>query len=146
MLSQESKNIISSASGVSGNSSRKVEKEILEKTKQRVSYVTVHRERHRQELKPFHVIAKPLKTSTHIEDRKWLANLVANRTEEDFMHMVPSDEFYIYVIKNQTIKMIGFELKMLKISVPMKDIVKWFRMQDASEFFLCLLQRNFFGF
>ncbi|CAF4830585.1 unnamed protein product, partial [Rotaria sp. Silwood2] len=86
-------------SGVSGNSSRKVAKEILEKTKQRVSYVTVHRERHRQGLKPFHVIAKPLKTSTHNEDRKWLANFVANWTEEDFMHIAPSDEFYIYVIR-----------------------------------------------
>jgi len=99
MLSQEGKNVISSASGVSGNSSRKVAKEILEKTKQRVSYVTVHRERHRQGLKPFHVIAKPLKTSTHIEDRKWLANFVANWTEEDFMQIAPSDEFYIYVIR-----------------------------------------------
>ena len=32
--------------------------------------MTVHRERHRQGLKPFHVIAKPLKTNTDSEDRK----------------------------------------------------------------------------
>lgn len=32
---------------------------------------------------------------------------------------------------------------MLKISVPMKDIVKWFRTQDESEFFLCLPRRNY---
>lgn len=99
VLSQESKDVISSASGVRGNSSRKVAREILEKTKQRVSRMTVNRERHRQGLKPFHVIAKPLKTNTHIEDRKWLANYVANWTEEDFMHVAPSDEFYIYVIR-----------------------------------------------
>ena len=63
-----------------------------------MSYVTVHHERHRQDLKPFHVIPKPLKT-THIEDRKWLANFVANWTEEHFMHIAPLDEFYIYVIR-----------------------------------------------
>jgi len=61
--------------------------------------MTVHHERHRQGLKPFHVISKPLKTNTHIEDRKWLANFVTDWTEEDFLHMAPSDEFYIYVIR-----------------------------------------------
>lgn len=66
---------------------------------QRVSYVTVHRERHRLGLKPFHVIAKPLKTSAHIEDREWLANFVANWTEEDFMQIASSDEFDIYIIR-----------------------------------------------
>lgn len=71
----------------------------MEKTGQRVSHVTVHNERHRQDLKPLHVIAKPLKTNTHIEDRKWLANFVADWTEEDFLHTPPSDEFYIYVIR-----------------------------------------------
>ncbi len=99
VLSQESKNIITSASGVRGNSSRKIAREILEKTRQRVSHMTVNRERHRQGLKPFHVIAKPLKTNTHIEDRKWLANFVADWTEEDFLHVAPSDEFYIYVVR-----------------------------------------------
>jgi transposase len=93
VLSQESKNIIASASGIRSNSSRKVARKILEKTRQQVSYSTVRRERHRQGLKPFHVISKPLKTNTHIEDRKWLANFVADWTEEDFLHIAPSDEF-----------------------------------------------------
>lgn len=74
-------------------------REILEKTGQRVSYSTVRRERHRQGLTPFHVISKSLKTITHVEDRVWLANFVADWTEEDFLHMVPSDEFCIYVIR-----------------------------------------------
>jgi hypothetical protein len=88
-----------SNSGIRSNSSRKVAREILEKTKQQVSYSTVHHERHRQGLKPFHVISKPLKTNTHTGDRKWLANFVADWTEEDFLHIAPSDEFYIYVIR-----------------------------------------------
>jgi hypothetical protein len=101
VLSQESKNIIASAGGTRSNSSRKVPREILEKTRQQVHYSTIHRERHRQGLKPFHIISKPLKTNTHIEDQKWLANFVAHWTEEDFLHMAPSDEFSIYAIRKR---------------------------------------------
>ena len=61
--------------------------------------MTVYNERYRQGLKSFHVIAKPLKTNTHMEDRKWFANFVADWTEEDFLHVAPSDEFYIYVVR-----------------------------------------------
>ncbi|CAF1368481.1 unnamed protein product [Rotaria magnacalcarata] len=78
ILTQDSKNIITSANGISGSSCRKVTREISEKTGQRVCHVTVYRERYRQGLKPFHVIAKPLKTNTQIEDRKWLAKFVAD--------------------------------------------------------------------
>ena len=99
MLSQDSKNIIAFASSIRSNSSRKVAREILEKTRQKVSYSTVRRERLRQGLKPFHAISKPLKTNTRVEDRKWLANFVADWTEEDFLHIAPSDEFYVYVIR-----------------------------------------------
>ena len=60
VLSQENKNMIASASGIRSNSSRKVAREILEKTRQKVSYSTVRRERLRQGSKPFHVISKPL--------------------------------------------------------------------------------------
>ncbi|CAF3440627.1 unnamed protein product, partial [Rotaria sp. Silwood2] len=55
ILSQDSKDIITSASDIRGRSSRKVTREILEKTGQRVSHMTVYRERYRQGLKPFHV-------------------------------------------------------------------------------------------
>ncbi|CAF1483663.1 unnamed protein product [Adineta ricciae] len=99
VLSQESRNIVASASGVRSSGSRKVAREILEKTGQKVSYSTARRERQRQGLKPFHVILKPLKTVTHVEDREWLANFVTGWTEEDFLHMAASDEFYIYVIR-----------------------------------------------
>ena len=56
IFSQESKNIIASASGIRGSSSRKVARYILKKTGQRVNDETVRRECHRQRLKPFHVI------------------------------------------------------------------------------------------
>ena len=99
MLFQESKNIIAFVSGIRSKSCRKLAREILEKTRQKADCSTVHRERHRQGLKPFHVISKPLKTNIHIEYRKWLANVVADWTEEDFLHIAPLDEFYIHLIR-----------------------------------------------
>lgn len=91
--------MIASSSGVRGSSSRQVAREIWERTGQRVSDETVRHERHQHGLKPFYVVAKPLKTNTHIEDRKWLADFVADWTEEDFLHSAPSDEFCVYVIR-----------------------------------------------
>ena len=73
---QESKTIITSASADSGSSSRKIAREILKETGLCVSDETVHAELHRQGLKPFHEIAKPLRTNMHIEDPKWLAEYV----------------------------------------------------------------------
>jgi hypothetical protein len=99
VLFKKGRDIIASTSGIRGSSSRKVAREILEKTRQQVSHMTVHRDRYRQGLKPLHVIAKPLKTKTHVEDRKWLGNFVDNWTEEDFLNIAPSDEFYIYVVR-----------------------------------------------
>ena len=49
----------------------------------------------REELKPFHVIPKPLKTETHISDRLWLCDRLKAWTEKDFLHLAPSDEFYV---------------------------------------------------
>ena len=40
--------------------------------------------------------------------------------------------------------MTEFGQKISKISASMKGILKWFRMRNASEFLLCLLQRDFF--
>jgi transposase len=57
ILSQDSKDIITSASGIKNSSCRKVTREIFRRTGQRVSHMTVYRERYRQGLKPFHVIA-----------------------------------------------------------------------------------------
>ncbi len=41
--------------------------------------------------------------------------------------------------------MTEFRQKVSKTSARMKGIVKWFRMQDVSEFLSCSLQRKFFG-
>ena len=56
ILSQERKNMITSAGIVSGSSSRKIAREILKKAGQRVNDEPVRRERHRHELKPLHIL------------------------------------------------------------------------------------------
>ncbi|CAF5162213.1 unnamed protein product, partial [Rotaria sp. Silwood1] len=50
-------------------------------------------------LKPFHVIPKSLKSETHISDRLWLCDWLKDWTEEDFLHLAPSDEFYVWTVR-----------------------------------------------
>jgi len=42
---------------------------------------------------------KPLKTETHVQDRLWLAHWLKNWTTEDFLHLAPSDKFFIWSIR-----------------------------------------------
>ena len=58
-LSQESKEIISNSSHKQRKGHQKVAQEILQIRGKRVSHMMVSRHRHREGLKPFHVIAKP---------------------------------------------------------------------------------------
>ena len=76
-----------------------VVKEIAEKRKEYVVSRTINNYRHREGLKPFHVIPKPLKTKTHISDRLWLCDWLKDWTEEDFLHLAPSDEFCVWTVR-----------------------------------------------
>ena len=97
-LSRASQEIILEASGRPKKSYSMVAKEIAEKRKEYVVSRTINNNRHREGLKPFHVIPKPLKTDTHISDRLWLCDWLTDWTEEDFLHLVPSDEFYDWAV------------------------------------------------
>jgi len=117
ILSQDSKDIITSASGIKNSSCRKVTREIFRKTGN-----------------PLHVIAKPLKTNTHTEDRKWLAKFVADWTEEDFLHIAPSDEFYIYVVRSEDRQnRYSYDVLQNNIEKTLKDI------EDDTDLFIDLL-------
>lgn len=98
-LSQESRQIIASSSHKQRKGNRKVAQEILQLRGKRVGQRTVGRYREREGLKPFHVIAKPLKSQTHVEDRLWLCDWLSEWTEEDFLHLACSDEFFVYAIR-----------------------------------------------
>jgi len=103
-LSQESKEIIAAGSHKQRKGNRRVAQEILQKRGKRVGHQTVGRYRQREGLKPFHVIAKPLKTQTHIDDRLWLCDFLSDWTEEDFLHLAPSDEFFVYAIRKPNLQ------------------------------------------
>lgn len=98
-LSKASQEIILEASGRQNKSCPTVAKEIAEKRKEYVASRTIANYRHREGLKPFHVIPKPLKTETHISDRLWLCDWLTDWTEEDFLHLAPSDEFYVWTVR-----------------------------------------------
>ena len=98
-LSYASQDIIRKASGQQRKSCSVVAKEIAQKQKEYVTRRTINNYRHREGFKPFHVIPKPLKSETHISDRLWLCDWLKDWTEEDFLHLAPSDEFYVWVVR-----------------------------------------------
>ena len=98
-LSQAGQDTILNASGKQRRSCSVVAKEIAEKHKEYVVPRTINNYRHREGLKPFHVIPRPLKTETHISDRLWLCDWLKEWTKEDFLHLAPSDEFYVWTIR-----------------------------------------------
>jgi transposase len=67
-LSQASQDIILKASRRQRKSCFVVVKEMVEKQKEYVTRRTINNYHHREGLKPFHVIPKPLKSDTHISD------------------------------------------------------------------------------
>jgi len=94
-----SQDIIRKASGRQGKSCSVVAKEIAQKQKEYVTRQTIYNCRHREGLKHFHVIPKPLKSETHISDRLWLCDWLKDWTEEDFLHLAPADEFFVWVFR-----------------------------------------------
>ncbi|CAF2519927.1 unnamed protein product [Rotaria sp. Silwood2] len=98
-LSQVSQDIIHKASGRQGKSCSIVAKEIGEEPKKYVTGRTINNYRHREGLKPFHVIPKPLKSETHISNRLWLCDWLEDWTEEDFLHLASSDKFYVWLVR-----------------------------------------------
>jgi hypothetical protein len=76
-----------------------VAKEIAEEQKEYATRRTINNYRHREGLKPFHIIPKPFKSETHISDRLWLCDRLEDWTEEDFLHLAPSDEFYVWLVR-----------------------------------------------
>ena len=98
-LSQESKEIVHSGIGLQRKSCRLLAREMLLNRGKTHSHMSVHRFLRREGFKPFHVIAKPLKTDLNRQNRLFLAEYVKDYTEEDFLQFAFSDEFFIYAIR-----------------------------------------------
>ncbi|CAF2847665.1 unnamed protein product [Rotaria sp. Silwood2] len=60
---------------------------------------TINNYHHRERLKPFYLIPQPLKSETHISDRLWLCDWFKDWIKEDFLHLAPFDEFFVWVVR-----------------------------------------------
>jgi hypothetical protein len=98
-LSQASQDIIFKGSDQQRKSCSVVAKEIAEKQNEYVTRRTINNYRHREGLKPLHVIPKPLKSETYISDRLWMCDWLKDWTKENFLHLAPSDEFFVWVVR-----------------------------------------------
>jgi transposase len=98
-LSEEGKNIVMESSGKRQRSCKRVAKEIFERCGEVVSRSTIQRYRVKQGLKAFHVISKPMKSATNIEDRLCFCDYFRHWSESDFMHLAPSDEFFVWTVR-----------------------------------------------
>ncbi|CAF1684128.1 unnamed protein product [Adineta ricciae] len=72
---------------------------IAARQKEYVTRSTIDNYRNRMGLEPFHVIRKPLKSETQISDRLWLCDWLKNWTQEDFLHLAPADELFVWSIR-----------------------------------------------
>jgi hypothetical protein len=76
-----------------------VAKKSAEKQKEYVVLRLINNYHHREGLKPFHVIPKPLKSETHISDQLCLCDGLKDWIEGDFLHLTSSDKFYVWVVR-----------------------------------------------
>lgn len=98
-LSQESKNIVTSIAGRARKSVRGLVKDIEGQRGKTKSKSSVHRELIKQDLKAFHVIKKPLITERNREDRLTFCDFLRLWDVDDFIHLAPCDEFFIWAIR-----------------------------------------------
>lgn len=98
-MSEEAKKISMKNSGKRQRSCQRVAREILEKQGETVSRSTIQRYRVKQGLKAFHVLPKPMKSATNIENRLWFCDYLNEWGEQDFLHLAPADEFFIWTVR-----------------------------------------------
>ncbi len=60
------------------------------------SFGCVHRYLRFLGAKPFHQVPYPLISKANVDNRLWFVNYLSEWDIEDFMHLAPSDEFFIY--------------------------------------------------
>ena len=104
---------------------------------------TINNYRHREGLKPFHAIPKPLKTETHISDRLWLCDWLKDWTKEDFLHLAPADEFYVWIVRSPNYQNDRIWARSIEDIEEDEGIVKWANIKHALEFSSCSLARDY---
>ena len=96
-LSQESKEIIREMlTRPRKISAHSIVEELQRKRKKPRSYGTVYRFLKEEKASAFHIISKPRISETSVENRLSFCDLLRDWTDDDFMFLAPSDEFFIY--------------------------------------------------
>ncbi|CAH1796019.1 unnamed protein product [Owenia fusiformis] len=99
VLSPASKEVIWDGSAKKRKSCTEVARDIKMKRGKVVSRQLVHNYRVREGLKAWHIIPRPLKNESQKADRLWFINFLRDWDEDDFLHLAPSDEFFVYTIR-----------------------------------------------
>ena len=75
---------------------RSLQKDIERIRGKKKSYGAIWNFLHSQGAKPFHQTPAPKLSVKNIEDRLWFCDFLSEWTDDDFLFLAPSDEFYIY--------------------------------------------------
>ena len=96
-LSQESKDIIR---GILSRPKKKSVIEIVNEVSQargkKKSYGTVYRFLKEEKARAFHIVTKPKMTEKSVINRLDFCEFLRDWDENDFLHLAPSDEFFVY--------------------------------------------------
>ena len=97
VLSQESKTVIREMlSRPKKRSVREIVKEVEKKRGKTRSYGTVYRFLKSEKARAFHIVSKPKISERSRENRLQFCDFLRNWDENDFLHLAPSDEFFVY--------------------------------------------------
>ena len=98
-ISDPSKQIIEDNLGKRKRSVRNIAHLLEERRGKKRSHQTVFRELKRMEMKPFKRQAKPMKSDLNRENRLFFCDFLREWDEDDFLHLAPCDEFFIYSVR-----------------------------------------------
>ena len=96
VLSQESKEILKEMIGKEKKSLRQMASELESVRDKPRNHMTIMRHLRSIGAKPYHEIPKPRLSELNREDRLSFCELLRDWDANDFMHLAPSDEFFIY--------------------------------------------------
>lgn len=96
-LSQESKTVIREMlARPKKKSVREIVKEVEKKRGKTRSYGTIYRFLRSEKANAFHIVTKPRISERSRENRLQFCDFLGNWDENDFLHLAPSDEFFVY--------------------------------------------------
>ena len=96
-LSQESKTVIREfLAHPKKKSVRQMMVDLERKRRKKHSFGTIYNFLREEKARAFHIVSKPKISAKSAENRLQFCDFLRNWDEDDFMHLAPSDEFFVY--------------------------------------------------